>query len=108
MRDKIIDIQARSMRDNLLFFNMPELEKENTTEMIHKLLESNIGITDARNAVKIDRSITQNWQKERQRSKAKTNSGKIQLSSRPGICATQCKKAERNKNRNIRAVSRRN
>ena len=56
MRDKIIDIQARSMRDNLLFFNMPELEKENTTEMIHELLESKIGITDARNTVKIDRS----------------------------------------------------
>ncbi|CAB4029628.1 Hypothetical predicted protein, partial [Paramuricea clavata] len=56
LRDKIIDIQARSMRDNLLFFNMPESEKENTTEMIHELLESKIGIADARNTVKIDRS----------------------------------------------------
>ena len=35
---------------------MPELEKENTTEMIHELFESKIGITDARNVVKIDRS----------------------------------------------------
>jgi hypothetical protein len=44
------------MGDNLLFFNMPELEKENTTEMIRELLESKIGITGARNTVKIDRS----------------------------------------------------
>ena len=27
-----IDLQARSMRDNLLFFNIPEREQENTTE----------------------------------------------------------------------------
>ena len=27
---------------------MPELEKENTTEMIRELLESKIGITDAK------------------------------------------------------------
>ena len=56
MRNKIVDLQARSMRDNLLFFNMPENDKENTTEMIHDLLENKIGIEDARNKVKIDRS----------------------------------------------------
>lgn len=56
LRDKVTDIQARSMRDNLLFFNMPEMEEENTTSVIHELLESKMGITDARNTVKIDRS----------------------------------------------------
>ena len=56
LRDKIIDLQARSMRDNLLFFNMPENEGENTTEIIHDLLESKMGMEDARSKVKIDRS----------------------------------------------------
>ena len=55
-RDKVIDLQARSMRDNLLFFNMPESKDENTTEMIHEMLETKLGIEDARAKVKIDRS----------------------------------------------------
>jgi Asp-tRNA(Asn)/Glu-tRNA(Gln) amidotransferase A subunit family amidase len=54
--NKIVDLQARSMRDNLLFFNMPENDKENTTEMIHDLLENKLEIEDARNKIKIDRS----------------------------------------------------
>ena len=56
LRDKVIDLQARSMRDNLLFFNMPENKDENTTEMIHEILETKLGIEDARAKVKIDRS----------------------------------------------------
>lgn len=56
LRNKIVDLQARSMRDNLLFFNLPENDEENTTEIIHDLLENKIGIEDARNKVKIDRS----------------------------------------------------
>lgn len=56
LRNKIVDLQARSMRDNLLFFNMPEHDKENTTELIHELLEKKLEIHDARNRVKIDRS----------------------------------------------------
>jgi hypothetical protein len=47
------------MRDNLLFFNIPEHEKENTTEIIHDLLEQKIEIVqieDVRKHVKIDRS----------------------------------------------------
>ena len=56
MRNKIIDLQARSMRDNLLFFNIPEHEKENTIEIIHDLLEQKIEIEDASKHVKIDRS----------------------------------------------------
>jgi FtsZ-binding cell division protein ZapB len=56
LRDKVVDIQARSKHENLLFFNMPESEGENTTEMIHHLLESKMEVEDARNKVKIDRS----------------------------------------------------
>ena len=44
------------MGDNLLFFNIPEREQENTTEIIHELLESKMGIDDARSRIKIVRS----------------------------------------------------
>ena len=39
LNDSVIDLKARSMRDNLIFFNIQEIEKENTTNIIHKLLE---------------------------------------------------------------------
>ena len=55
LRSKIIDLQARSMRDNLLFFNIPENERENTTDIVHKILEK-MKIRDAQNTVRIDRS----------------------------------------------------
>ena len=38
LRSKIIDLQARSMRDNLLLFNIPGNERENTTDIIQKYL----------------------------------------------------------------------
>ena len=47
LRDSVIDLKARSMRDNLLFFNIPEEENEDTTKMIHKLLEEKLEIQDA-------------------------------------------------------------
>ena len=56
LRSKIVDLQARSMRDNLMFFNIPENEPENTTDIIHKILEEKMEIRDAQNTVKIDRS----------------------------------------------------
>jgi FtsZ-binding cell division protein ZapB len=56
LRNKIVDLQARSISNNLLFFNIPERDQENTTEMIHELLETKMEIHDARNKVKIDRS----------------------------------------------------
>ncbi|XP_028394412.1 protein unc-13 homolog C-like [Dendronephthya gigantea] len=56
MRNKIVDLQARSMRDNLLFFNIPERDQENTTDIIHELIETKMGMTDAKEKVKIDRS----------------------------------------------------
>jgi DNA repair ATPase RecN len=56
LQDNIIDLKARSMRDNLLFFNISEDENENTTETIHDILENQMGFEDAKNRVKIDRS----------------------------------------------------
>jgi hypothetical protein len=44
------------MRDNLLFYNMPEESDENTTAMIHKLLEEKLGFEDAAMKIKINRS----------------------------------------------------
>ena len=55
LRYKIVDLQARSMRDNLLFFNILERDQENITEIIHELLESKMKIDDARKRIKIDR-----------------------------------------------------
>jgi DNA repair ATPase RecN len=56
LRDSVIDLKARSMRDNLLLFNIPEEENEDTTKMIHKLLEEKLEIQDATRSIKIDRS----------------------------------------------------
>ena len=67
LRTKMVDLQARSMRDNLLFFNIPEREQENTTEIIHELLESKMGIDDARSRIKIDRSHRIGKKRERNR-----------------------------------------
>jgi hypothetical protein len=44
------------MHDKLLFFNIQETEKENTTDIIHKLLEEKMEMEDAARKVKIDRS----------------------------------------------------
>ena len=52
----VIDLKARSMRDNLIFYNIPETKDEDTTNIIHKLLEKKLHIEDATNNVKIDRS----------------------------------------------------
>ncbi len=51
----VIDLKARSMRDNLLFYNIPESKDEDTTDIIHKLLEEKLQIEDSYN-IKIDRS----------------------------------------------------
>lgn len=52
----LIYLQARSMRDNLIFYNIPETKGEETTPIIHKLLEENMGIKDATKNIKIDGS----------------------------------------------------
>ncbi len=42
------------MRDNLIFYNVEENDEENSTEIVHSLLESHFKIQDAK-SIKIDR-----------------------------------------------------
>jgi hypothetical protein len=44
------------MRDNLIFYNIPGTRDEETTPIIHKLLEEKMGMKDATKNIKIDRS----------------------------------------------------
>ena len=55
IQDTVIDLKARFMWDNLLFHNVPEDEKENTSDKIYKILEENLQFPDAREKIKIDR-----------------------------------------------------
>ena len=55
MNNSLIDLKARSMRDNLIFYNMPENKDENTTDVIFALLESKFGMKEAKSKVKIYR-----------------------------------------------------
>jgi hypothetical protein len=55
LNHRVIDLQARSMRDNLIFYNIAEKTEENATELVHSLLESQFGIEDAKE-IKIDRA----------------------------------------------------
>ena len=56
LNKSVIDLKARSMHDNLIFYNLPESKDEDTTNLIHGLLEEKLDIKDARVNVKIDRS----------------------------------------------------
>jgi hypothetical protein len=56
LHESVVDLKARSMRDNLLFFNVEEEEKGNTDEKIFQILEEKLEIPDARNKIKIDRT----------------------------------------------------
>jgi polyribonucleotide nucleotidyltransferase len=52
--NSVIDIKARSMRDNLIFYNIDGKEGENTTSFIHNIIEEHLGIENASSNV-IDR-----------------------------------------------------
>ena len=39
LQETVVDLKARSMRDNLLFHNIEESDEENCTEVIYSLLE---------------------------------------------------------------------
>ena len=62
LANEITDTQARSMRDNLLFFNFDEKNSfedrkaENCTETILQLCEHDLGMPAARDEIKIDRA----------------------------------------------------
>ena len=63
LNNSVIDLKARSMCDNLIFYNIEEHEHENTTDIIHKPLEEKI--QDAAMKVKIDRSHRLGRRRER-------------------------------------------
>jgi hypothetical protein len=54
LQESVIDLKARSMRDNLLFHNIQESDKEDCT--VFKLLEEKLEMPDARREIKIDRA----------------------------------------------------
>ena len=55
LQDSVVDLKARSMRDNLLFHNIDESEEEDCTEVIYSLLEEKLDMPEARSSIKIDR-----------------------------------------------------
>ena len=54
LTNRVIDLQARPMRDNLIFYNLEEKADENVTEVIHNLIESRLKVENAK-TIKIDR-----------------------------------------------------
>ena len=56
LRNRVIDLQARSMRDNLIFYNIKELKNENVTDVIHDVLENQLELENAKSLVQIDRA----------------------------------------------------
>jgi CRISPR/Cas system-associated endoribonuclease Cas2 len=56
LQESVIDLKARSMRDNLLFHNIQESDKEDCTDIIFKLLEEKLEMPDARREIKIDQA----------------------------------------------------
>jgi len=53
---EIVDVKARSMRNNLLFFNVPEKPEENPIEVVHNFLENYLKIEDSAHSIEIDRA----------------------------------------------------
>ena len=53
LSEEVVDLQCRSMRDNLLFFNIQENDEENCNDIIQKFCTENLQLTDS---VEIDRA----------------------------------------------------
>ncbi|CAB4026051.1 Hypothetical predicted protein [Paramuricea clavata] len=64
LNKSVIDLKSRSMRDNLIFYNIPESKDEDTTNIIHKLLEEKLHLEDASKKIKIDRTHRLGRQKQ--------------------------------------------
>jgi hypothetical protein len=56
MHDDILDIQVRSMKDNLLFFGVDEREGENYMDTVLTFCKNELGISDAAERIKLDRA----------------------------------------------------
>ena len=57
LNNRVIDLQARSMRNNLILCNIKESDGEDTMEIIKDIMENTLGIENAK-SIKIDRSHT--------------------------------------------------
>jgi FtsZ-binding cell division protein ZapB len=64
LNKSVNDLKSRSMRDNLIFYNIPESKDEDTTNIIHKLHEENLHLEDASKKIEIDRSHRLGRQKQ--------------------------------------------
>lgn len=56
LREEILDLQARSMRDNLLFFNIEESELEDCKKVILEICEKDLEIPSAMTDIVIERA----------------------------------------------------
>lgn len=56
LSEEILDLRSRSMRDNLLFFNVPETDGENCQNLILEICEKDLNIEKAKTALVIDRA----------------------------------------------------
>lgn len=54
--EEILDLRSRSMRDNLLFFNVPETDGENCQKLILEICDKDLNIEKAKTALVIDRA----------------------------------------------------
>ena len=70
LQESVIDLKARSMRDNLLFYNVEEEERENTDEKIYQILEEKLQIlmpevgSRSTDLIESEGSITRNASQE--------------------------------------------
>jgi hypothetical protein len=56
LKDELTDLKSRSMRDNLVFFNIPEQESEDTENVVRSFLEEKMKMpTDQAKEVKFER-----------------------------------------------------
>ena len=56
LKNRVIDLQARSMRDNVIFYNINEMKDEDQTDIVHGILENQLEFVNAKDTVKIDRA----------------------------------------------------
>ena len=55
LNQEIIDIRAHSMRSNLVFYNLPEVEKEDPFATVKDILAKKMGV-DENNEIEIERA----------------------------------------------------
>lgn len=53
VKEELLDIQLQSMKDNLIFYNIPEVNGEDCVSEIHKFIEEKLHIKSAKENVKI-------------------------------------------------------